>query len=46
MHLALATVFHRFNTELFETSRKDVDPKKDFFIPVPEAPNGVRVLVR
>lgn len=46
MHLALATIFRRFDTELFETSRKDVDPKKDFFVPVPESPNGVRVMVR
>jgi hypothetical protein len=46
MHLALATMFRRFDTELFDTNRKDVDPKKDFFVPVPESPNGVRVFVR
>jgi cytochrome P450 len=33
MHLALATIFRRFDTELFDTNRKDVDPKKDFFVP-------------
>jgi hypothetical protein len=46
MHLSLATIFRRFDTELFDTNRKDVDPKKDFFVPVPESSNGVRVLVR
>lgn len=46
MHLTLATIFRRFDTELFKTSRREVDPKKDFFVPVPESRNGVRVLVR
>lgn len=44
MHMALVAIFRRFGTGLFETSRKDVDPKKDSFVPVPELPNRVRVL--
>ena len=47
LHLPLATVFRRFDTELFETTRKDVDPKHDFFIPTPDLDSkGVRVMVR
>jgi len=44
MHLALVAIFRHFDTELFKTSRKDVDPKKGSFVSVPESPNGVRVL--
>jgi hypothetical protein len=33
--------------ELFETTRKDVDPKHDFFIPSPDlSSKGVRVIVK
>jgi len=46
MFLTLATVFRRFNIELFNTTRLNVDPKFDFFFPVPERPGRVTVLVK
>ena len=46
MYLTLAAVIHRFDMELYDTSRRDVDPKIDHFVPFPETDRGVRVLVR
>ena len=47
LYLALAAVFGQFELELYQTTRKDVDPVIDYFIPKPEVgSNGVRVLVR
>ncbi|MCJ1403812.1 hypothetical protein MMC11_007035 [Xylographa trunciseda] len=46
MFLTLATVFRRFNIELHNTTRLNVDPKFDFFFPVPERPGRVTVLVK
>jgi hypothetical protein len=47
LHLTLATVFHRFDMKLYETTRKDVDPKHDYFVATPEmGSKGVRVIVK
>jgi hypothetical protein len=46
-YLTLATVFHRFDMELFETTRTGIDPKRDYFVPGLEGGSkGVRVLVK
>ena len=46
LYIALGTIFRRFRLELHETTRRDVDPKIDYFIPKPEHGSlGVRVLV-
>lgn len=43
----LATILRRFQFEVYETARRDVDPKTDYFVPKPEHGSlGVRVLVR
>ena len=47
LYLALARIFRRFDMELYETRRRDVDAVLDFFIPKPvEGGNGVRVVVK
>ena len=47
MYLTLALLFRRFDFELFETDRSDVDMAHDFFIPVARTDSkGVRVRVR
>ncbi|KPI46010.1 Trichodiene oxygenase [Cyphellophora attinorum] len=47
LYIAIATLFRRFQFELYETTRKDIDPVLDFLIPLPEkGSNGVRVLVK
>jgi hypothetical protein len=47
IYLTLATIFRRFDLELFETTRKDVDVKHDLFLPQPDSTSkGVKVLVR
>ena len=46
MFIVFATVMRRFHTELFDTTRKEVDPKTDAFVPLPESDKGVRVLVK
>ncbi|MCJ1395324.1 hypothetical protein MMC18_008208 [Xylographa bjoerkii] len=46
MFLTVATVFRRFNIDLYNTTRLNVDPKFDFFFPVPELPGRVTVLVK
>lgn len=47
MYLMLATVFRRFNFELFETTRADVDIAHDFFEPsVRLDSKGIQVKVR
>ena len=45
LYIALATIFRRFQLQLYETDRRDVDGVLDFFIPKPDGGNGVRVLV-
>jgi cytochrome P450 len=45
--LTLAAVFHRFDMELYETDRSDVDIVHDYFNPSPKDDSkGVRVLIR
>lgn len=47
LYITLATIFRRFRFELYETTRRDVDPKIDYFVPKPEHGGlGVRLLVR
>lgn len=47
LYLMLATMFRQFRFELYETTRKAVDPKIDYFVPKPEhGTMGVRVLVK
>ena len=47
LYISLATIFRRFRLELYETTRRDVDAKVDYFIPKPESGGqGVRVLVK
>ena len=44
--LALATLFRRFKTELYETDRTDVDLAHDMFMPHPrKGSKGVRVKI-
>lgn len=46
IYLTLAAVFRRFELELYETTREDVDLVHDFFNPSPRKDSkGVRVLV-
>jgi len=46
MYLAMATVFRRFEFELYETDESDVVLAHDYFIPAPkEDSKGVRVRV-
>jgi cytochrome P450 len=45
--LTLATIFHRFDMDLYETDESDVEIVHDFFNPSPRADSkGVRVIVR
>lgn len=47
IYLTLAAVFHRFDMELYETDRSDVDIVHDYFNPSPkDDTKGVRVLVK
>jgi hypothetical protein len=47
VYLALATVFRRFEFELFETDVSDVELAHDFFLPSPKLDSkGVRVKVK
>ena len=47
MYIALATIFRRYNMELYETSRGDVDVAHEFHIPrVKKGSKGVRMLVK
>lgn len=47
MYMALATLFRRFDLELFETSRADVDLAHDFFNPSARLDSkGVQVMVK
>ena len=47
MYLVVATVFRRFELELFETDRqRDVDSSRDCFVGVPSSNSpGIRVLL-
>lgn len=47
IYLTLAAVFHRFDMELYETDRSDVDIVHDYFNPSPRHDSkGVRVLIK
>jgi hypothetical protein len=47
MYLALATVFRRFDFELYETDVSDVKLAHDFYLPAPKLDSkGVRVKVK
>lgn len=47
LFIGLATLFRRFNFEIYETTRTDVDAARDCFVPRPVSrSNGVRVLVK
>lgn len=47
MYIILAAVFRRFDLELFETTRKDVDVTRDKIQPMTDASSkGVRVVVK
>ena len=47
LYLTVATVFRRFDMELYDTDRLCVDPKYDYFFPFPErSEERVRVLVK
>jgi cytochrome P450 len=47
IYLTVASIFRRFELELFETTREDVDIMHDFFNPYPRLDSkGVRVLVK
>lgn len=46
LFLVMGTLFRRFQFELHETDRTDVDLKHDFFLPSPKLDSkGVRVKV-
>ena len=47
IYLTLAAVFHRFDMELYDTDRSDVDIVHDYFNPSPKDDSkGVRVLIK
>ena len=47
IYLGLAAVFRRFDLELYETTRDDIDVAHDFFNPQPKSGSvGLRVIVR
>lgn len=40
-------MFGQFDLELYETTRRNVEPKVDYFVPKPEkGAEGVRLLVK
>ena len=46
LYLTLATLFRRYDMQLFKTRREDVEPARDFFVPAPEpGGNGLRIMV-
>lgn len=47
MYLAIATLIRRFDLELFETTKKNIEFARDFGTPFPDEGNyNIRVLVR
>ena len=47
LYVSLATVFRRFDFELFETDRSDVDVAREYHIPqVKKSSKGIRVMVK
>lgn len=46
LYLTLATIFRGYDMQFYETTRRDVEPARDFFVPAPEpGGNGMRVMV-
>lgn len=47
LHIAIATVFTRFDFELFETDNSDVEMEHAYLVPYPKWDSkGVRVTVK
>ncbi|KIX97334.1 uncharacterized protein Z520_06786 [Fonsecaea multimorphosa CBS 102226] len=47
IYLTLAAIFRRFNMEIYQTTREDIDVAHDFFNPQPrKGSKGLRVLVK
>lgn len=47
LYVALATLFRRFDLELFQTTRDDVDFALDIVVPMPKKDTkGVRMVVK
>ncbi len=47
LYLKIASFFHRFDAEMFETKRKDMEIEHDFFSPFPAADSkGLRVVLK
>ena len=46
LYLTLATVFSRFDFQLYETGIENIQLESDGFMPIMKSPHGVRVLVR
>jgi hypothetical protein len=47
LYLTLASFFHEFDAELFETRRQDIEIEHDFFSPFPAMDSkGVRVMLK
>lgn len=47
IHIILATVFRRFELQLVDTSRDDIEFDRDFGVPVPKAGHrNVKVIVK
>ena len=47
MYLALAAIFGQFELQLYQTTKKDIWPQHDYFVPKPEeGSKGVRVTVK
>lgn len=46
LYLAIASIFRRFNFELYDTDLSDIELKHDFFLPSPKLDSaGLRVKV-
>jgi hypothetical protein len=47
LYMGIASLFRRFNLELYETDKSDLVLKHDFFLPAPKSESkGVRVVVK
>jgi hypothetical protein len=47
MHIMLATIFRRFDLQLVDTQRDDIEFERDFMLPMPKAGyQNVKVAVK
>ena len=47
LYMGIASLFRRFNLELYDTDASDLVLKHDFFLPAPKSDSkGVRVVVK